>query len=61
MIRKVLLVISIILLVIAGYLVVNDGVEIEVEKTGLIIDEVKNTGEGLEEHVPDFTQQKGYS
>ena len=61
MIRKVLLVISIILLVIAGYLVVNDGVEIEVEKTGLIIDEVKNTGEGLEEPVPDFTQQKGYS
>ncbi len=61
MIRKVLLAAAIILLVLAGYLVTNDGVDIEIEKTGLIIDDVKNTGEGLEQPVPDFTKQKGYS
>lgn len=53
--------VAVTMLVVAGYLVISDGVGIEVDKTKVIVDDVQNTGEGLEQHVPDFTQQKGYS
>lgn len=61
MIRLVLLAVAVTMLVVAGYLVISDGVHIDVDKTKVIVDDVQNTGEGLEQHVPDFTQQKGYS
>lgn len=61
MIRLVLLAVAVTLLVVAGYFLVNDGVNIEVDKTKVIVDDIQNTGEGLEQHVPDFTKQKGYS
>lgn len=62
MIRMLLLVIAITMLLIAGYLVTNDGVKIEVDKTNVIIDSVQNTGEGLENEIIDFNKpERGYS
>ncbi len=54
--------ISIVLLVLAGYLVTSDGVEIDIEGKGVIVDQVTNTGEGLENEVIDFNRpEMGYS
>ena len=62
MIRRVLLVIAVAMLVLAGYLVLNDGVKIELSGAPVIVDEVRNTGEGLEHEIIDFNKpEKGYS
>ena len=50
------------MLMIAGYLVTNDSVQIEVDKTNVIVDSVQNTGEGLENEIIDFNKpERGYS
>ncbi len=62
MIRMLLLVVAITMLMVAGYLVTNDGVKIEVDKTNVIVDSVQNTGEGLENEIIDFNKpERGYS
>ena len=62
MIRMLLLVIAITMLMVAGYLVTSDSVQIEIEKTNVIVDSVQNTGEGLENEIIDFNKpERGYS
>ena len=62
MIKLILLVLAITMVFVAGYLITNDGVKIEVDKNNVIVDQVTNTGEGLENEIIDFNKpERGYS
>lgn len=62
MIGKLLLVTAIALLLLTAYILTSNNLMVEVQGKGVIVDEVRNTGEGLEDNVIDFNKpEKGYS